>query len=119
MLKPCETRTVFVLALGRVPSKRRSAAMRRLRSRSVADVARLVRSIVVRTRPKASRAVSRVRQNLLASTVPTGIRSIRNPRPITRASARPWAVRFRCVRQFARFRMSVSSCEKSVAACRK
>ncbi len=119
ILKPCATRTVFVPPRGRVPSIRRSAATRRLRSCSVAEVARLVRSMVVRTRPKARRAVSRVRQNLLARTDPTGISSARKARPIARASARPSGVRFRCVRQLARFFVSVSSCEKSVAAWRK
>ena len=43
----------------------------------------------------------------------------RTPRPIARASARPWAERFRCVEQSATTTGSWSGFEKSVAACRK
>src|SRR5918996_626241 len=73
----------------------------------------------MRKRPNASRAVSLVRQNGLDRTVPIRSFSRRAPRPMTRASARPCALRFRCVRQSESTTGSWSGFEKSVAACRK
>jgi hypothetical protein len=74
---------------------------------------------LMRKRPNASLAVSLVRQNGLDRTLP--IRSLRRraPLPIVRASARPGALRFRCVRQSERTTGSWSGLERSVAACRR
>ena len=72
----------------------------------------------MRKRPNASRAVSLVRQKGLDRTF--SIRSLRRraPRPMVRASSRPCALRFRCVRQSERTTRSWSGIERFVAACR-